>query len=152
MSLPLIVLAVLSVFGGFLLAKGDAFKNWLTAPAMGPFKDVPAEVPNLPIYAAVAAAAESWWGSPSYMKVFARSGLGRKPLETVAKGGAAQFGFDDAMSVNAVEGGAGLAKGMWQLVDIGLIDGIVNGAGIFAAWLGTVIRYLQTGYVRFMRW
>ena len=59
-----------------------------------------------------------------------------------------QFGFDRVTTREAIEGGGGLATGIWKFVDIGFVDGIVNGLGLFAAWLGSGIKVMQTGYVR----
>lgn len=39
-------------------------------------------------------------------------------------------------------------KGLWQGFDLGVVDGIVNGAGYFAAELGNVARRVQVGFVR----
>jgi len=39
-------------------------------------------------------------------------------------------------------------KGLWQGFDLGVIDGIVNGAGYFVAELGNVVRRVQVGFVR----
>jgi NADH-quinone oxidoreductase subunit L len=37
---------------------------------------------------------------------------------------------------------------MWKGVDVAVIDGIVNGIARIVGWFGSVIRYLQTGYVQ----
>jgi NADH-quinone oxidoreductase subunit L len=39
-------------------------------------------------------------------------------------------------------------KGLWQGFDLGLIDGIVNGAGYAVAELGNAVRRVQVGFVR----
>ncbi len=39
-------------------------------------------------------------------------------------------------------------KGLWQGFDLGVIDGIVNGAGYFVAELGNLVRRVQVGFVR----
>ena len=39
-------------------------------------------------------------------------------------------------------------KGLWQGFDLGVIDGIVNGAGYFVSELGNVVRRVQVGFVR----
>jgi NADH-quinone oxidoreductase subunit L len=39
-------------------------------------------------------------------------------------------------------------KGLWQGFDLGVIDGIVNGAGYAVAELGNVLRRVQVGFVR----
>ncbi len=39
-------------------------------------------------------------------------------------------------------------KGLWQSFDLGVVDGIVNGAGYFVTELGNVARRVQVGFVR----
>ncbi|MBS1792879.1 MAG: NADH-quinone oxidoreductase subunit L [Acidobacteria bacterium] len=39
-------------------------------------------------------------------------------------------------------------KGLWQGFDLGIVDGIVNGAGYFVTELGNVLRRIQVGFVR----
>jgi len=39
-------------------------------------------------------------------------------------------------------------KGLWQGFDLGVIDGIVNGAGYFVSELGNVVRRVQVGFIR----
>jgi hypothetical protein len=37
---------------------------------------------------------------------------------------------------------------LWKVIDVGVIDGIVNGAGLLAAQLGRGLRYFQSGLAR----
>lgn len=39
-------------------------------------------------------------------------------------------------------------EGLWKGFDVGLIDGIVNGAGHFVQAIGSAVRKIQVGYVR----
>ncbi len=39
-------------------------------------------------------------------------------------------------------------KGLWKGFDLGVVDGIVNGAGYFVAELGNILRRVQVGFVR----
>jgi NADH-quinone oxidoreductase subunit L len=43
---------------------------------------------------------------------------------------------------------AGSREGLWKIIDVGVIDGIVNGLGRAVRELGRVVRYLQVGFVR----
>jgi NADH-quinone oxidoreductase subunit L len=43
---------------------------------------------------------------------------------------------------------AGSREGLWRFIDVGVIDGAVNGLGRGTAALGGVLRYLQAGFVR----
>jgi NADH-quinone oxidoreductase subunit L len=40
------------------------------------------------------------------------------------------------------------AQGLWRVIDVHLIDGIVNGVGGFVSWLGRGIRFVQNGNVQ----
>ena len=52
----------------------------------------------------------------------------------------------DAAVINPVkEGSRGV---LWRFVDVGVIDGLVNGIGRGTAALGGLLRYLQPGFVR----
>ncbi|MET0625121.1 MAG: NADH-quinone oxidoreductase subunit L [Pyrinomonadaceae bacterium] len=52
----------------------------------------------------------------------------------------------DAAIINPVkEGSRGV---LWRFVDVGVIDGLVNGVGRGTAALGELLRYLQPGFVR----
>jgi NADH-quinone oxidoreductase subunit L len=43
---------------------------------------------------------------------------------------------------------AGSREGLWKLFDVGVIDGVVNGLGRGISEIGSVVRYLQIGFVR----
>jgi len=59
-----------------------------------------------------------------------------------------QFGYDQAMVTTTTEGGGEVAEQIWKRVDVGLIDGTVNGLGKVAAGFGKIFSWFQTGYVR----
>lgn len=42
----------------------------------------------------------------------------------------------------------GSREGLWKLLDMGVIDGIVNGLGRSVAEIGRLVRYMQNGFVR----
>ncbi|HYO90116.1 MAG TPA: hypothetical protein VEQ40_00695, partial [Pyrinomonadaceae bacterium] len=52
----------------------------------------------------------------------------------------------NATVVNPIK--AGSREGLWRFFDIGVIDGIVNGMGRGITEIGSVVRYLQVGFVR----
>ncbi|HKS27958.1 MAG TPA: NADH-quinone oxidoreductase subunit L [Pyrinomonadaceae bacterium] len=52
----------------------------------------------------------------------------------------------DAALVNPIKGVS--REGLWRFFDIGVIDGIVNGMGRGITEIGSVVRYLQVGFVR----
>ncbi|HEY0320997.1 MAG TPA: NADH-quinone oxidoreductase subunit L [Pyrinomonadaceae bacterium] len=52
----------------------------------------------------------------------------------------------DAAIVNPIKTGS--REGLWKLFDVGVVDGIVNGMGRGITEIGSVVRYLQVGFVR----
>ena len=60
----------------------------------------------------------------------------------------ARFGYDGLLHAIFVRGGDALSQALWRVVDVGMIDGIVNGVGASVAAGARVLRTLQTGYVR----
>ncbi len=52
----------------------------------------------------------------------------------------------DATVVHPIRDGSRLL--LWRGFDAGIIDGIVNGAGTLARWIGGGLRHMQSGYIR----
>ena len=52
----------------------------------------------------------------------------------------------DATLINPIKTGSRV--GLWRFFDLGVIDGIVNGTGRLMSNVGSVVRYLQPGFVR----
>jgi len=52
----------------------------------------------------------------------------------------------DSAIINPIN--VGSREGLWKLFDLGVIDGIVNGLGRSVTQIGSLVRYLQTGFVR----
>jgi NADH-quinone oxidoreductase subunit L len=52
----------------------------------------------------------------------------------------------NAAIINPINTGS--REGLWKLFDVGVIDGIVNGLGRGITEIGSVVRYLQIGFVR----
>lgn len=158
MTIPLMILAALSVIGGFIggfapLHIPNRFEAFLE-PSAG-LKVLGEEaVPHLAVsvewmlvWASVAAAVLGiWFGWARY-----RTGLpeNERELAGVRKVLYNQYYYDWLM----VKGiglwlGGKIADWMWQFVDVRLIDGFVNGIAGFTGWVGNSLRRVQTGYVR----
>lgn len=149
MWFPLVVLAFLSAVGG-VLYYNKILQKWLypnDLPILGKVEVHPHGVPLIAISIAVAAA-----GALAGYFVY-RAGLPKnegwdlsawKPWRRSA---ANQFGYDQAMMDTGLKGGSVIGA-ISVAIDKYLIDGIVNGAGYLAAWLGGLIRQAQTGLVR----
>jgi NADH-quinone oxidoreductase subunit L len=60
----------------------------------------------------------------------------------------ARYGYDGLLHLIFVRGGSALATMLWTVVDVGIIDGIVNGVAGAVNVGARALRTLQTGYVR----
>ncbi|MGB8510471.1 MAG: NADH-quinone oxidoreductase subunit L [Pyrinomonadaceae bacterium] len=54
--------------------------------------------------------------------------------------------FYDAAIINPIK--VGSREGLWKILDIGVVDGLVNGVGRGIRELGSIARYVQPGFVR----
>lgn len=155
MWIPLVVLAVLSAFGGWYLAQGHRFETWLepsSAPTSGLAITVePEHLPGMTLvwWSAIAAFGGLILGLIVYWR-----GLPKKegwderrwsPFRLWARD---QFGYDPAMMSAAVQGGGDFGLFCWKVIDSRIIDGLVNGLAWTAGLLSRVFHRIQTGYVR----
>jgi NADH-quinone oxidoreductase subunit L len=169
MTLPLVVLAVLSALGGFLnverevpivrsldwFGAGEALHRWLH-PAIAGAEQVyatqgleVAEVahPVWPIVLAIAIAAAglllAWF-------LLAPRPLGRPEEQPAYTGGLQRLLYhkwyvDEIYDAIVVRPVRALSRGFYTIVDRGLIDGIVDGAGRAAQGVGLLFGRTQTG-------
>jgi NADH-quinone oxidoreductase subunit L len=73
----------------------------------------------------------------------------KKPLRQMPRLLENKYYVDEAYNaalINPIK--VGSREGLWKLFDVGVIDGIVNGLGRAIAQIGSVVRYLQFGFVR----
>ncbi|MFJ8842573.1 NADH-quinone oxidoreductase subunit L [Streptomyces cyaneofuscatus] len=145
MTVPMIVLAVGSVFAGGFFAIGDRFVNWLepvTGYDHGHSPLSVATVTGATVVALVIGVAIAW------------GMYGRKPVPAVAPRGslltrAARRDLlqDDFNHVVLVRGGEHLTRSL-VYVDHSLVDGVVNGTAASVGGLSGRLRKLQNGYAR----
>jgi NADH-quinone oxidoreductase subunit L len=152
MWFPLVVLAALSLFGGFLLAQNHAFEHWLypggRLPVLGEVPEHPHDVP-LEWLSFGAAAAGIAYGLWKYLSGLPKDqGLDETTWSPLRLWQRDQFGYDRQLTVVGVEGGGDVARGLWRWIDVGLVDRVVNGSGWLAATLGRGLGLVQSGYVR----
>jgi NADH-quinone oxidoreductase subunit L len=154
MTMPLVVLAVLSVLGGALNLPRHGWEflsEWLHAAV--PVEHVaPASFGEglvLATGALLLAAIAIVWATSIY-----RRGLlnGEDPV-LVRLGGLGRFfdrgwGIDPAVSFFVDKPGRAAAEVLSQPVDQGLIDGAVNGVAALVIGVGRQVRRIQTGFVR----
>lgn len=153
MWITLVVLAVLSIGGGYVLHQHELLQKWLYPSGLAVLD--PALVTGhphaLPLMALSIVAASL--GLIAGWFVY-RKGL--PPRETYdeskwspfRKAARNQFGYDAALMDAGVNGGREIGLAMWKGVDAGLIDGLVNGLAWTVGRVGDLVRRVQTGFVR----
>ncbi|MFE7896550.1 NADH-quinone oxidoreductase subunit L [Streptomyces sp. NPDC057424] len=145
MTIPMIVLAVGSVFGGAFFSIGDRFVHWLE-PITGHSHG------NPPISAGVVTGATVACMIIGVALAYAQ--YGRRPVPAVAPRGslltrAARRDLlqDDFNHVVLVRGGEHLTRSL-VYVDHTLVDGVVNGTAASVGGLSGRMRRLQNGFAR----
>ncbi|MFF4566050.1 NADH-quinone oxidoreductase subunit L [Streptomyces sp. NPDC001435] len=145
MTIPMIVLAVGSVFGGFYFHLGDRFLKWLE-PVTGHSEG------NSPVSAMTVTAATLVCLVVGVGIAYAQ--YGRKPVPVVAPRGslltrAARRDLlqDDFNHVVLVRGGEHLTRSL-VYVDHTLVDGVVNGTAAGFGGLSGRLRKVQNGFAR----
>jgi NADH-quinone oxidoreductase subunit L len=153
MTMPLVLLAIGSFVVGFLLNGGliphhvTPFGQWL-APSVGePVEHVAhgglgeGALIALSIAAAVVGIVAAWL-------LHQKDAFVRERETAFGQAADARFGYDGVLHAIFVRGGDALSQALWRIVDVGIIDGIVNGVGAAVAAGARMMRTLQTGYVR----
>ncbi|MEU6810998.1 NADH-quinone oxidoreductase subunit L [Streptomyces sp. NPDC046831] len=145
MTIPMIVLAVGSVFGGAFFSLGDRFLHWLE-PVTGHEEGHP------PVSALTVTLATMVCLAVGVAVAYAQ--YGRKPVPAVAPRGslltrAARRDLlqDDFNHVVLVRGGEHLTRSLVYL-DHSLVDGVVNGTAASLGGLSGRMRRLQNGFAR----
>ncbi|MGW3149058.1 MULTISPECIES: NADH-quinone oxidoreductase subunit L [Streptomyces] len=145
MTIPMIVLAVGSVFGGFYFNLGDRFLHWLE-PVTGHSEG------NSPVSAMTVTGATLVCLVVGVGIAYAQ--YGRKPVPVVAPRGslltrAARRDLlqDDFNHVVLVRGGEHLTRSL-VYVDHTLVDGVVNGTAAGVGGLSGRLRKVQNGFAR----
>jgi NADH-quinone oxidoreductase subunit L len=146
MTIPLIVLAALSVLGGLMLA-GDWIVNFLD-PVVGTTPEESPPIPALAISVIVVlivavGVAIAWY-------FFQRQEVPREAPQDVSfatKAARAELYGNEINDVLAVHPGGQLVSGLTMFDRYG-VDGVVEGTALGAVGTGTVLRLAQTGFVR----
>jgi NADH-quinone oxidoreductase subunit L len=142
MLIPLVILAVLSLGGGYLFKIPDFLSSLF--PAMEVSEDL--SLMLISVAAGVAGIAVAW------LMYIARPGMAdslaaafRLPYRLIYNKWFVDEIYDAAV-VKPVVGGSRVV--LWKGVDTGLIDGSVNGVGALARSVGSLLRLMQSGNVR----
>lgn len=160
MTLPLTILAVLSLFGGFLGIPGaSAISNFL-APVFGGHGHTEisategvvhhsAWLPYLMMVVSTAIAlAGIFLAYQMYIKKPELTGKLAERFHIIYKLLLNKYYVDeiyDALFVNPTKA---IAVQLWKRVDAKMIDGSVNGIARLVGGFGNILRLLQTGYIR----
>lgn len=161
-TLPLILLAIPSVIIGFFaiepLLFGHFFDGVITVnaerhPAM---EELAHEFHNAaamgvhafltaPFWLALAGVAAAFYCYLIDQRIPAMFYKALRPIHTLLDN---KYYMDKFNEVVFAGGARGLGKGLWQIGDRTLIDGlVVNGSAKLVGWFSTVVRTFQTGYI-----
>jgi len=158
MTVPLIILAVLSVIGGYIglphiLGGTNPFGQWLD-PVMRPAAEgeviaqhgEAATEYTLMIVSVLIALTGIYLAYLWYMKKSESvKALGESSLHTLLLN---KYWVDEIYSVTVVQPFVRGSELLARYFDVGTIDGLVNGVGSFFSWVGGGVRRMQTGIVQ----
>ncbi|MEQ1932436.1 MAG: NADH-quinone oxidoreductase subunit L [Fimbriimonadaceae bacterium] len=168
MWLPLVVLAICSIFAGWLMGRPihiegapegqhiAVFQNWLYPNGLSQWYQLPSGPEDHTMILTVSLAAVFgglflggfWYFARNKNLLPMSEGWDLAKWNPWRRRALNQFGYDDAMVNSAVEGGDQLAVALWKKVDVGVIDRIVNGMGGLVGGVGKVFAWFQGGQVR----
>jgi NADH-quinone oxidoreductase subunit L len=155
MSLPLVVLALLSLAGGWLLAQGHLFEKWLYPDGLALLSpEMVAGHPHgwvgqsLMAMSIAAAFAGMLYGIIVYWRGLPKGEADERTWNPLRRLAGHQFGYDSAVMDAGVLGGREIGNVLWRGVDVKGVDGIVNGVAMVLGKFGEGFRTIQTGYVR----
>ena len=151
MSFPLVVLAALSLLGGWYLAQGGRFEHWLMASHVGSITEPPTHPEGIPLMAVSVGAAVLGIlaGLAVYFKGLPeREGWDESKWSRFRLRARDQFGYDRLLVNSVTTDSAAFSASANSGFDHGVIEGIGEGAGSATSWLGRIFNSVQTGLVR----
>ncbi len=167
MTVPLVVLAVLSLAGGWIgiphfMGGHNQFEQWLEpvfAHGHGPAHAAAAEAASTEwllagasVTLALLGLLAGWWvyGKRTDIADTLRHFAGSRPYRLLAN----KYYVDELYDAAFIRPGHALSeKVLWKGIDTGLIDGLlVNGSALLVAIVSAVLRLLQNGMLRFYAW
>jgi len=161
-TLPLILLAIPSVIIGFFaigpMLYGDFFKNviYINAERHPAMEELAHEFhgaaemgvhafTSLPFFLALAGVVAAFYCYMINPRVPAAFYKALRPIHTLLDN---KYYMDKFNEVVFAGGARLLGKGLWQVGDRALIDGlVVNGSAKVVGWFSTIVRTFQTGYI-----
>ena len=164
-TVPLIVLGTLAVFGGYIgvpeqfagfLPFGRALSHFLASATGAQYPPVTAAQPFMSDGALLAISSLIAIGFVLY-SYYSYASKDGKDLFISPQEKPKSFGYqlllhkyyvDELYNFVFVAGGKAIATFCWKVLDVGVIDRLVNGVGSLSRGLGGIFRSTQTGYVR----
>ncbi|MCS0581637.1 NADH-quinone oxidoreductase subunit L [Massilia pinisoli] len=160
-TLPLILLAIPSVIIGYFAVKpmlyGDFFKNviYIDAERHPAMEELAHEFhgaaamgihafTSLPFILALAGVVAAFYCYMINPRVPAAFYKALRPIHTLLDN---KYYMDKFNEIVFAGGARLLGKGLWQVGDRALIDGLVNGSAKVVGWFSTIVRTFQTGYI-----
>jgi NADH-quinone oxidoreductase subunit L len=144
MTTPLIILAFFAVIAGVINLPGSGWLHHWLEPVLG---EEPSEPLNIAIAGlftslsiAALVAAWFWYRNPARATHEADAGLGKFLLRA--------WRIDDLYASVIVKPFYAISTVCAQVLDVGVIDGVVNGVGRLFRNFGSSLRSVQTGFVR----
>lgn len=158
MWFPLVMLAILSLGGGYILHNNELLQHWLYPngltflpheathghPATGWF----AQGQNLMIAGIGAGVLGIIYGFLVYWRGLPKREGDEKNWSPIRRWFGQQMGYDKAMMDASISGGSVIGEFTWKAIDAGTVDGVVNGAAGVVGLIGNALRKVQTGLVR----
>ncbi len=145
MTVPLLILAVLSVFAGYF-GIPHFIEPVLAGPAAGEGHH------EGPLLLKLIAIAMAFGGIAAAYVVYVKSpGLPQRLKENWTRAYALSFNkwyVDELYDRTIVRPTVALAHGLWRKVDVAVIDAMVNGVGAAAVLWGRAMRLVQSGQVQ----
>ncbi|RDH87063.1 MAG: NADH-quinone oxidoreductase subunit L [endosymbiont of Escarpia spicata] len=160
-TIPLILLAIPSIFLGYLTIGPMLFGDWFDGVLFvlpehaglaqmgehfhGAAGFILHGMMGLPFYLAMGGLAVAWY---IYMKNPSIADRIKSIASPVYNMLDKKYWFDEAYQLVFAGGSRGLGKILWMVGDRGLIDGLaVNGSARTVGWLAGIVRHVQTGYL-----
>ena len=159
-TLPLVLLAIPSVFAGLLIdpiVVGDFFRGVITvAPEHEAVRELAEEWHGVGAFIEHGLMGPAFWLAMAglftawfvYMRRPALADACARRCSLVYRILVNKYGFDDFNQAVFANGAVMLGRFLWRAGDVFLIDRLlVNGAAAVTGWLAQVTRHLQTGYL-----
>ncbi len=148
MTLPMLILAVLSLAGGYVLILGGGLQHWLT-PSVGPSVEEGVHTVSKPVLtvltlAVVAVGIAIAWFAFARTPVPVEAPVGVTPVTTAARHKLWADAFNEAVLMRP---GQWLTRSLVFFDNKG-VDGVVNGAAAGLGGGSGRVRRTQTGFVR----